>query len=206
MNHLDFFNLFGGEMFLRFSAQVFYGVFVFLLAFLLQEIRIRRMSRKLRRLARERKEAEVVFIVSNRERIRPHAERYLAKRFSGSGHLPAIYECHREELFPANPGEWHHFLNQVRRRYRELTRLAPTRILLFTNVPVAMGVMLGALLDNGPEVIVHHFFNGTYAPVGTLSRETVDSYVPDITEAELAGDLLPDEMGSPPLKDTPPSD
>jgi len=36
-----------------------------------------------------------------------------------------------------------------------------------------MGVFASALLDNGPEVIVHHYFNGVYRRVGSLSHETV---------------------------------
>ncbi len=130
--------------------------------------RLHVMRKRLDELSRERGCAEAVLIVSTREDIRPSVERYLREQQKPD--LPT-FQVHRPELFSDDETEWHGFLESVRREAQNLRQHGPTRILLFTNVPVAMGICLGALLDNGPEVVVHHYFNGTYRPVSRLASE-----------------------------------
>ncbi len=126
------------------------------------------MRKRLDELSRERGSTEAVFIVSNREDIRPSVERYLQEQQKTE---LSIFQVHRPELFSDDMDEWHKFIESVRQEVQRLRQHGPTRILLFTNVPVAMGICLGALLDNGPEVVVHHYFNGMYRPVSRLASE-----------------------------------
>lgn len=166
----------------------------FFAGLLLQEVRIRKMARNLRKLSAERGQTEVAFVVSNRENIRPAVERYLKQK--GKQKI-MIFEHFRPEPFPHDPAEWHDFVNRVRSKVREMGRFAPTRILLFTNVPVAMGVFLGAILDNGPEVIVHHYFNGLYYPVGILTHESVGFDSPNLEVLETAAPEAAEELINP---------
>lgn len=132
--------------------------------------KIRQMQKRLEQLHGERGAAEAVFIVSNRQDIRPSVQRYLEEQ---QKQQLAVFHVHRPELFSDDMEEWHKFLEEVRKEVQRLRQHGPTRILLFTNVPVAMGISLGALLDNGPEVVIHHYFNGMYRPVARLAQETV---------------------------------
>jgi hypothetical protein len=155
------------DMMVRYALAPVIG---FLTGAALQEFRVRRMRKRLRRLATETGTREVVLIVSNRQDIRPDVEIYLQ---SQNKQRLTIFEVFRRESFSADPEEWYAFVDEVRANLTKLRKLAPNRILFFTNVPVAMGVALGALLDNGPRVIVHHYFDGHYHPVIPLSHENV---------------------------------
>ena len=66
------------------------------------------------------------------------------------------------------------FARRVKDEVKKIRDHGATRVHLFLNTPVVVGVFAGALLDNGPEVVVYHYFNGTYQPVGKLSFETVN--------------------------------
>ncbi len=146
------------------------NVVSFLLGWLSGSLRARRVRRKLARLSAARGEAEVVLIVSNRERIRAAVERHLNQL--GKEKIP-VFEEHRDAPFSHDFGDWYDFVHRINRAVRRIRQLAPTRILFFSNVPVAMAVGLGAILDNGPEVWVHHYFNGIYRVVVILAHETV---------------------------------
>ena len=65
------------------------------------------------------------------------------------------------------------YASQIRKKVREIREQAVTRVYLYTNVPVVMGVFAGAILDNGPEVVVMHYFSGAYKRVGKLAQETI---------------------------------
>lgn len=73
-------------------------------------------------------------------------------------------------------------MKQMRQEIHRLRQCGPTRILLFSNLPVARTMAAEALLDNGPEVIVHHYFNGIYLPVLRLAHETVGLSRVNITD------------------------
>jgi hypothetical protein len=146
------------------------NVVSFLLGWLIASVRARRVRRKLARLSAARGEAEVVLIVSNRERIRAAVERHLKQLEKDK--IP-VFEEHRDAPFTHDLSDWYDFVHRISRAVRRIRQLAPTRILFYTNVPVAMAVGLGAILDNGPEVWVHHYFNGIYRVVVILAHETV---------------------------------
>lgn len=159
------------EFFLRpIVFSVVSNLVSFLLGWLVGSLRARQVRRKLAKLSAARGEAEVVLIVSNRERIRPAVERHLKQL--GKEKLP-VFEEHREAPFSHDLSDWFDFVQKVSKAVRRIRQFAPTRILFFTNVPVAMAVALGAILDNGPEVWVHHYFNGMYRVVVILAHETV---------------------------------
>ncbi|GIX04672.1 MAG: hypothetical protein KatS3mg114_0541 [Planctomycetaceae bacterium] len=71
-----------------------------------------------------------------------------------------------------NPEEWILFKEKVQRQLRELREAGVERIYVFTHVPVAMALMIGALMKNGPETIVHHFDSRSYQEIGPMSMET----------------------------------
>lgn len=146
-----------------------------------QQRRIKLLRQKLEQL-RQGRLAHAVLIVSNRQDIRPDVERYLIETLSKQGpelsgqppKLPPVYHKHREEPFSGNEADWVGFIEEIKSEVKKMrSECAPNQIWLFTNVPVAMGVFLGAILDNGPEVVVHHYFNGVYLPVGSLVQETI---------------------------------
>jgi hypothetical protein len=89
-----------------------------------------------------------------------------------SQHNIQVFTVGHKGPLPDNIGDWHKFLQAVKREVRKMRQQAPSQILLFTNVPVAFGVLLGGILDNGPAVEIHHYFNGVYAPVAYLTHET----------------------------------
>jgi hypothetical protein len=122
-------------------------------------------------MRQQRAQAQAVLIVSNRENIEGSVRQYLQQQ--NLDQLP-VHSVHRQEPLPESEKEWMKFLDEVKRGVRRLReQCSPSQILLFTNVPVAMAVFLGAILDNGPEVVVHHYFNGVYHPIGYLAHETV---------------------------------
>jgi hypothetical protein len=143
------------------------------LGYLWQRWRLQHLRRRLQELQRQRGQIEVVLILSCREDIRPSVEVFLRQRQGTSSQLPKIFQVHRPQPFDDRPEEWEDYVKQMRQEIHRLRQWGPTRILLFSNLPVAMAMAAGALLDNGPEVIVHHYFNGIYLPVLRLAHETV---------------------------------
>lgn len=142
-----------------------------LMTCLIQEYRIRKMRRQLAKMRAERGHSEAVLIVSCAHDIRPAVEQHLQKQEQTK--LP-IYSVQHGTSLSTNEKDWDAFIQSIKATVKKLRQeCSPSRILLFTNVPVALGVFLGAILDNGPEVVVHHYFNGVYLPVGYLAHETV---------------------------------
>ncbi|MBV9123671.1 MAG: hypothetical protein JO112_09970 [Planctomycetes bacterium] len=68
---------------------------------------------------------------------------------------------------------WVHFLERVKKQWRELAQSGVGRVYLFLNTPVAMGVYIGATLLPGPEVIIAHFQENVYHQVGSLTTAVV---------------------------------
>ncbi|MCS7021603.1 MAG: hypothetical protein NZ703_06150 [Gemmataceae bacterium] len=160
------------ETLLRGGVQAIGGViFGSLVTWMIQEHRIRKIRKQMALLRQQRQQSQAVLIVSVRDDIEPHVRQHLDKNQLAT--LP-IYRVHRPESFPDDEKEWHRFIEKMKTEAKRLRKeCSPAQILLFTNLPVAMGIFLGAILDNGPEVIVHHYFNGIYKPVGSLVHETV---------------------------------
>jgi hypothetical protein len=143
------------------------------LTYIFQGYRIRKIKRQLQAVRAQRGLTEIVLIISCPCNIRVDVEKYLLKQTNNST-LPPIYEVHRQESLPQDQNEWMRFLNKIKYEINKARReCSPNRILLFINAPVALAVFVGAMLDNGPEVVVHHFFNGQYEPVSYLAHETI---------------------------------
>ena len=84
-----------------------------------------------------------------------------------------LYQVHQPGCFSDDEGEWWAFVERLKKEVRQVREQGVTRVHLFIQAPVALAVFVGALLDNGPEVVVHHWFNGTYKPIGRLTHEVV---------------------------------
>jgi hypothetical protein len=139
-------------------------------AFLWQQRRIRRLQSRLKVFEAERGTREVALILSAREDVTEAVCSHLDQ--NGIGKLP-VFHAHRTGSFSEQEDDWMSYVREIKEQVRLIREHGATRVYLFTNVPVVMGVFAGALLDNGPEVIVHHYFSGSYRRVGTLTHETV---------------------------------
>ncbi|GIW80380.1 MAG: hypothetical protein KatS3mg105_2187 [Gemmatales bacterium] len=113
---------------------------------------------------------EVAMVLSVLTDIHQSAQEYL-KEQGRTG--MKLFQVHQKEGFGEREEYWSAYLEQVKKQVAEIRELGITRIYLFANIPVAMAVFAGAVLANGPEVIVHHFNGRTYQPIGRLRVETV---------------------------------
>lgn len=84
-----------------------------------------------------------------------------------------LLKVHQDELFPRREEAWIAYLDRFKEEVRKTREMGATRVYVFTNVPIAMGVLLGAVLRNGPEAIIHHYDSHGYYPIGPLVTETV---------------------------------
>ena len=139
-------------------------------AFLWQQRRIRNLQNRLKSFEAERDSREVALILSAREDVTEAVCAHLDK--NGVGKIP-VFHAHRPGSFSEEEEDWMAYVREIKEQVRLIREHGASRVYLFTNVPVVMGVFAGALLDNGPEVIVHHYFSGTYRRVGRLTHETV---------------------------------
>jgi hypothetical protein len=113
---------------------------------------------------------EVCLIASVSTDIEEAVRKYLNNE--GREGIP-ILKVHQEELFPRKEEAWIAYLDRFKNEVRKTREMGATRLYLFTNVPIAMGVLLGAVLRNGPEAIIHHYDGHGYHPIGPLVTETV---------------------------------
>lgn len=112
---------------------------------------------------------EIVLLISAREDITEAVQAQL-NRDQRAG--MQFYKVHKEGNFSEEETDWMEFVHRIKDEVKKIREDGVTRVYLYTNVPVVMGVFIGALLDNGPEVIVHHFFGGVYRRIGTMTHET----------------------------------
>lgn len=85
-----------------------------------------------------------------------------------------LLKVHQDEIFPPKEEAWIAYLEEFKNEVRKTREMGATRVYVFTNVPIAMGILLGAVLRNGPEAVIHHYDSrGTYYPIGPLVTETV---------------------------------
>jgi hypothetical protein len=94
-----------------------------------------------------------------------------ARNYGDAPGMP-LFQVHQPEGFEQREEQWFGFLEKVKAEVRKIRESGATRVYLFTHLPVALALFVGAMLTNGPEVIVHHFQCG-YFPVGRLTVETV---------------------------------
>lgn len=137
---------------------------------LLAQRKIRQLRSQVRALEPGRGEREVVLVASARENIAEAVHAHLTRE--GLTALP-VFQIHHEGEFSGKEQDWMAYVHKARAEVKKLRELGVSRIHLFTNVPVVMGVFIGALLDNGPEVHVYHYFNGVYRRIGRMTHELV---------------------------------
>jgi hypothetical protein len=159
-----------GELLTGILQNLVWALLAWAAAWLLQQRKIRRLQQALRAFEQERGAREVALVLSAREDIREAVQTQLQQ--AGRENLP-VFHVHHAGSFSENEKDWMDYVRQIKAQVQAIREHGATRIYLFTNVPVVMGVFAGALLDNGPEVIVHHYFNGVYRRVGSLTHETV---------------------------------
>lgn len=117
---------------------------------------------------------EVALVLSVVENIGEHARQHLKRlgKYAGAADIP-IEEVFQREAFGASDGQWFAYLEEVKKCVAKIRELGAVRVYVYTKLPVAMAVMVGATLMNGPEAIVHHFNNADYVEVGRVRFETV---------------------------------
>lgn len=105
------------------------------------------------------------------ESVRTHLT---ARGLLGKGADIPILEVHQPERFGPSDGQWFAYLERVKAEVRRVRAEGFVRVHLYTLLPVAMGLMVGATLTNGPEAVVYHFTPGKgYDEVGRVSFETI---------------------------------
>ncbi len=134
-----------------------------------------RASRRLREAAAEYAkqhagELEVALVLSVREDIRQAAQGYL-DQLGRQG--IQVFQVHQQEGFDDREESWFAYLERIKKEVRSIRELGAVRVFLFANLPVALSLMAGTTLTNGPEVVVHHFASGRYLPVGRLTTASV---------------------------------
>mgnify|MGYP001194571018 CR=1 FL=1 len=132
--------------------------------------KIGRLRQQLRAFQTERGDREVVLIFSAREDITEAVNAQLMR--DGRQLLPK-FKLHHPGSFSDQESEWMAYVHKMKDQVKKIREHGATRIYFFTNLPVVMGTFAGALLHNGPEVIVHHHFSGVYRRIGTITHETV---------------------------------
>lgn len=147
-----------------------YALIVGAAAWLWQQRKIRHLRRRLATFEKDRGTREIALLISAREDITEAVHAQLAR--DERADLP-LYKVHKEGNFSEEEKDWMAFVHRIKDEVKKIREDGASRIYLYTNVPVVMGVFLGALLDNGPEVIVHHFFGGVYRRIGSMTHETV---------------------------------
>jgi aryl-alcohol dehydrogenase-like predicted oxidoreductase len=130
----------------------------------------RQLRRQLSAVQADRGGREVVLVLSSQDDISAAVRANLEQ--AGLQGLP-LFTVHQPGAFGQEEASWREYLERMRGEVRKIRALGASRIHLFIKGPVVQGVFAGALLDNGPEVVVYHYFNGVYRPVGRLAHEAV---------------------------------
>jgi len=131
----------------------------------------RRQRRKMQELIRElqvdRQGGQAALVLS----IGEHAiETAVRMHLRQAGIEIGLWEVlHRPELLPQDSDAWMAYLEEIKKRVRELKTAGVTQIHLFLSIPIGAAVILGAILDNGPEAVIYQYFNGVYKPVGHIN-------------------------------------
>lgn len=140
------------------------------LAWWWQHRKFRQQRQRLHALEKTTGAREVALLLSAREEIRQAALDYLES--IGRSDLP-LFVVHRPGLLSNDEEEWFRYFDEIKAAVRQIREQGANRIYLFLNVPLALAVFAGATLANGPAVVMHHYFNGTYHPIGHLAQDTL---------------------------------
>ena len=159
------------DLLVNIVASFIWALLAGVAAWLWQQRKIRRLRERLRAFEAERGSCEVALVLSAREDILEAVRAHLTRE--GLADVP-VFHRHKPGSFSETEADWMSFVREIKDLSRQIREHGASRVYLFTNVPVVMGVFAGAILDNGPEVVVHHYFSGTYRRVGSLTHETVN--------------------------------
>ncbi|VTS05852.1 SAVED domain-containing protein [Tuwongella immobilis] len=150
------------------SPVVSFGIGMWL-SYWWQKRRMKKLVARMRRLSQSQ-QAEVALAISiGNQPIELSVRNYLD---TCGMQAIGIEAFHHTAVFTDDPQTWEDYLHQLRTRIRDLKTAGVTRLHLFILSPVAIGVFAGALLHNGPEIVIYHYFNGVYAPIGTINSMT----------------------------------
>jgi hypothetical protein len=142
---------------------------------LLDAWRVRRIRRRIEKQVKEGRSRvdgpSVALVLSVGRDIAPDVRRHLDDD-AFTRDLPLV-QVHQAGGLELREEHWVHYLERIKKQWREIVQNGFRRVLLFANLPVAMAVCTGALLLSGPEVIVHHFQENTYRRTVLLTTALV---------------------------------
>jgi hypothetical protein len=84
-----------------------------------------------------------------------------------------LLTVHQSQALSADESEWQALLDEVKVQIRKTRELGAMRVYVYASVPVAMALLIGAALNNGPEAVVFHYNKPDYAAVGRITFETI---------------------------------
>ncbi len=133
----------------------------------------RRLRKQAERHAATSGVKQVVLALSVGDDITESVRGHLKERgLLGSGADIPIQSVHQREGFGTTEGQWYAYLERVKAEIRKIRGEGFTRVHVYTRLPVALAVMVGATLTNGPAAFVYHFNAGRYDCVGQVTYET----------------------------------
>jgi hypothetical protein len=162
------------ELVWRMALTVLTAFVSFVVTLLLQYRYQRWLSWRLRQQAEKHEkqhgQKEAALVVSVLHDIQEAVRAYLAK--DGKQDMPLL-KVHQAAGFGAKEEEWLAYVEKVKAVIRQVRAEGFVRVYVFTNVPLAEALLIGATLTNGPEAVIHQFSSGVYLPVGRLNVETI---------------------------------
>lgn len=158
------------DIFKGLFSNFLWAIIAALVTFLWAQRKISRLRKQVRTFQAERGDREVVLIFSAREDITEAVNAQLTR--DGRQHLPT-FKVHYPGSFSDQESEWMNYVHKMKEQVKQIREYGASRVFFFTNLPVVMGVFAGALLHNGPEVIINHHFSGVYRRIGSITHETV---------------------------------
>lgn len=159
-----------GELIGRLGWMVLGGLVSFSIWQLMEKLRLGLVRRRIRRGAGSDPLRPVVLILSVARDIRPDVERFLAADPAANGSL--IFQVHRAAGLDGREEVWMDYFERVRKEVTRVRHGGARQVHLFCNLPVAMAVLVGSALLPGPEVVLYHYQDNAYHPVGRLNVAT----------------------------------
>ena len=145
---------------------------------LCEEVWHRRYNRWLRKLAEKHAAAhggvkQVALALSVGDDIAESVRGHLKDcGLLASGVEIPLLSIHQREGFGPSDGQWYAYLERVKTEIRKIRSEGFVRVHVYTRLPVALALMVGATLTNGPEAVIYHFNAGRYDEIGRVTFET----------------------------------
>lgn len=129
-----------------------------------------RLQTDLAKYAKKHGAKEIALVLSVREDIMNSVQSHLEKDDRGE---IQVFQVHQQEGFNDEEERWIAYLEKIKTEIRKIRELGIQRMFIFSNLPIAMALVAGATLQNGPEAVIHHYSGGSYLPVVRLTPETI---------------------------------